>query len=124
MTALSIRQPWAWLIAHGWKDVENRTWKNGFRGWFAIHAARAVPKEDELVAIEREYTVMIPRGELCYGGLIGTAWLKDCVRESKSRWFEGPYGFVIERAEPMPFIPVRGSLWFFELRDEIEVRVL
>lgn len=26
--ALSIRQPWAWLIAHGFKDFENRDWKN------------------------------------------------------------------------------------------------
>jgi len=25
MYALSIRQPWAWLIVHGWKDIENRT---------------------------------------------------------------------------------------------------
>jgi len=23
---LSIRQPWAWLITHGHKDIENRTW--------------------------------------------------------------------------------------------------
>jgi hypothetical protein len=21
--ALSIRQPWAWMIVHGWKDIEN-----------------------------------------------------------------------------------------------------
>jgi hypothetical protein len=26
MKALSIKQPWAWLIVHGHKDVENRTW--------------------------------------------------------------------------------------------------
>ena len=26
MKALSIRQPWAWLIVNGYKDVENRTW--------------------------------------------------------------------------------------------------
>lgn len=27
MKAISIRQPWASLIAHGIKDIENRTWK-------------------------------------------------------------------------------------------------
>ena len=27
--ALSIRQPWAWLIVNGIKDVENRSWKPG-----------------------------------------------------------------------------------------------
>ncbi len=26
MKALSIRQPWAWLIVNGYKNIENRTW--------------------------------------------------------------------------------------------------
>lgn len=29
---LSIRQPWAWLIVNGYKDIENRTWPTHFRG--------------------------------------------------------------------------------------------
>lgn len=29
MKALSIKQPWAWLICKGYKDIENRTWKIG-----------------------------------------------------------------------------------------------
>jgi hypothetical protein len=29
---LSIRQPWCWLIAAGFKTPENRTWRTGFRG--------------------------------------------------------------------------------------------
>jgi len=28
MKALSIKQPWASLIAHGIKNIENRTWKS------------------------------------------------------------------------------------------------
>lgn len=39
MKALSIRQPWAWLILHGGKDIENRSWNTNFRGRFLIHAA-------------------------------------------------------------------------------------
>ncbi len=35
--ALSIRQPWAWLIIHACKDVENRDWPTRVRG----RAARA-----------------------------------------------------------------------------------
>lgn len=42
MKALSILQPWAWLIVEGYKDVENRTWKTGFRGKFLIHAPQVV----------------------------------------------------------------------------------
>lgn len=29
MKALSIKQPWAWLICSGYKDIENRDWKIG-----------------------------------------------------------------------------------------------
>jgi len=32
MKALSIRQPYAWLIIHGYKDIENRTWGTRVRG--------------------------------------------------------------------------------------------
>ncbi|MFI7644097.1 ASCH domain-containing protein [Nonomuraea sp. NPDC049400] len=38
MKALSVRQPWAWAITHGQKDIENRTWTTGYRGPLAIHA--------------------------------------------------------------------------------------
>jgi hypothetical protein len=43
MKALSIRQPWAWLILHAGKDIENRDRKPRnpalhFRGSFLIHA--------------------------------------------------------------------------------------
>ncbi len=27
MKALSIKQPWAWLICAGYKDIENRSWR-------------------------------------------------------------------------------------------------
>ena len=40
MKALSIRQPWAWLIVHGYKDVENRTWSTKFRGRVQVHAGK------------------------------------------------------------------------------------
>jgi len=29
MKALSIKQPWSWLICAGYKDVENRSWRIG-----------------------------------------------------------------------------------------------
>lgn len=28
MKAISVRQPWAWLIIHGGKDIENRDCPN------------------------------------------------------------------------------------------------
>jgi ASCH domain len=32
--ALSVRQPWAWAIVSGYKDVENRSWPTNYRGTY------------------------------------------------------------------------------------------
>ena len=37
MKALSVRQPWAWLIVKGYKDIENRDWPTKKRGRIWIH---------------------------------------------------------------------------------------
>ena len=44
MRALTVRQPWAWAIIHGGKDVENRTRNltGSYRGPVAIHAGLQV----------------------------------------------------------------------------------
>ena len=36
--ALSIQQPWAWLIVNDHKDIENRDWRTHYRGPVLIHA--------------------------------------------------------------------------------------
>lgn len=41
MRTLTVKQPWATLIAEGVKDVENRTWHTKYRGPLAIHAGMA-----------------------------------------------------------------------------------
>ena len=42
MKALSVHQPWAWLIVNGIKIVENRSWSTEFRGRFLVHAGLTV----------------------------------------------------------------------------------
>jgi hypothetical protein len=36
---LSIRQPWAYLITQGYKNIENRGWPTNYRGQFLVHAS-------------------------------------------------------------------------------------
>ncbi len=38
----------------------------------------------------------------------------DCVNQSDSEWFFGDYGFVLNNARPLPFIPCKGALSFFK----------
>jgi hypothetical protein len=44
MRILTVRPPWAWVIVHGGKDVENRVRNiaGAYRGPVAIHAGQAV----------------------------------------------------------------------------------
>lgn len=44
MKAISIKQPWASLIAHGIKDIENRSWRTNYRGRVLIHAGASKKK--------------------------------------------------------------------------------
>lgn len=122
MKALSIRQPWAWLLVNGFKPVENRDWPTRFRGRFLIHASKGMTRAE--YADTRDFAdglgVALPEfDELERGGIIGVADLKDCVSQNTSPWFFGDYGFVIESAKPLPFVPLKGRLGFFEVPDEL-----
>lgn len=117
--ALSIRQPWAWFLAAGHKDVENRSWPTRFRGRILIHAARGCTGAEWSEAAEFAKTAagveVPPLAQLDRGGFIGTMDIVDCVQSSPSPWFFGPYGFVIRDARPLPFVPWRGELGFFKV---------
>lgn len=123
--ALSIRQPWAWLIANGYKDIENRSWNTTYRGEFFIHASKAMTRkeyrqcQDYLDMLARDCNMFLPkivlpeRKELNFGGIIGAATITACVTESDNGWFTGKFGFVLEDARVLPFMPCLGTLGFF-----------
>ena len=46
---------------------------------------------------------------------VGTANLTACVKESKSPWFFGDYGFELRDVMPLPFRPYKGALGFFDV---------
>jgi len=116
MKALSIRQPWAWLIAHGIKDIENRDWPTKFRGEFLIHAAKKFEREAYLRLCEQFNLagVMPQPGAFELGGIVGKAAIVACVTAHSSPWFRGRYGFVVSNASPIALLPERGKLSFFE----------
>ncbi len=132
MKALSIRQPWAWLILNAGKDIENRTWQTQVRGRVLIHAAKGMTIDeyengfDTLLNVKKFYRDRTERRErrvidvpsfeqLERGGIVGSIEIVDCVRRSDSPWFDGPYGFVLRDPKPLPFQTVSGKLGFFEV---------
>lgn len=125
MIALSIRQPWAWLIVHGHKLVENRTWETPYRGPVLVHAGKVMTKAEyqecvdyaELLGI----TCIPPADELERGGFVGRTSIYDCVSDADIRFFEGPFGFLLreEEARFLPFVPYKGHLGFFNVKPEV-----
>jgi hypothetical protein len=100
---LSIRQPWASLITHGLKDVENRTWSTKYRGLVLIHASQNEDKisSDEL---QRRFGVNAPKLRPT-GGVIGVVDIVDCVDHHDSKWFDGDrFGFVLKNPRPFRFV--------------------
>ena len=141
MKILSVRQPWAWLIVAGHKDIENRKWRTSYRGSLLIHASLATEPDD--FPMQREWIetcgIVIPE-DLPRGAIVGSVNL-TAVRWSSqgydgasrfytapdnysNPWFEGPYGFemadAVEFAEPIPW---RGQLGIREASDALAARV-
>ena len=46
MKVLTLKQPWATLVAEGIKKYEFRSWNTHYRGKLLIHAGAGVDKED------------------------------------------------------------------------------
>ena len=123
MKALSIKQPWAWLIIHGGKDIENRSWRTKFRGRFLVHASAGCTKKEWASAVSfalnagliKHPAEVPPINELEFGSIIGSVELVDCVDTSHSPWYMGQNGFVLSDPKPLAIMPYKGRLGFFEV---------
>lgn len=111
MRVIVIRQPWAWLIVNGFKDIENRSWSTHYRGPLLIQAAARRPAPEDL-AYARQRRVKLPQ-EFDLGGIVGSVQLDDCVHRSRSKWFEGPVGWVLSKPKRLSFVPMKGQLGLF-----------
>jgi hypothetical protein len=118
--ALSVRQPWAWLLFHG-KDIENRDWHTARRGPLAIHASAGMTRgeyEDAFEFVRRIDPALAERmggrQALVLGALIGVVDQVDCVTSSPSPWFQGRFGHVYARPRLLETpIPATGRLGFW-----------
>lgn len=112
--AISVRQPWAWALIHGGKDVENRNKAPiGTRQLIGhriqIHAAKGMTRDEYENALDYMLRLGVPcphPSELLRGGVIGSVRLTDVVSERPSRWFFGPRGLVVD--EPQACEPTAG----------------
>ena len=125
MKAITIKQPFASLIAAGLKEYEFRTWKTNYRGEILIHAGKGIDKDamKKFEFLNLDYPT---------GCIIAKAKLMDCVpvteavkeelRKKNFLVYSGTtesadwngYGFKLENVEAMEPIFVNGMLGLWE----------
>lgn len=126
MKVITIKQPWATLIAEGYKEYEFRTWKTKYRGEILIHAGKGIDKE----AVERFKYLKL---DYPVGKIIARAKVVDCVKvddtlrrelaqkdpivykgviDKTSNDWDG-YGFKLENIEKINPIEIDGKLGFW-----------
>lgn len=116
LPALSVRQPWAWLIVNGFKDIENRSRRTHHRGPLLIHAGLSPSDYNPATAewIRQKCGINIPT-ELDFGAVVGLVDVVDCVSSHPSRWFQkGGFGYVLANARRLPPLACRGQLGVFK----------
>lgn len=134
MKIISVRAPWWWWIVYGGKDIENRTWPTAYRGPVLIHAStwwnlRGFNEAwEDARDMERltgkpmvDSGIWSPDKVRSLGGhIVGQANIVDCVRETSSPWFVGPFGFVLADAKPLATpIPFRARLGLFDAPADV-----
>ncbi len=145
--AISIRQPWAHAIVHMGKRVENRTWSTRYRGPIYIHAAKSMKRDEydsfvwwynQVFSGSRYYKEPPAIDSLPRGGIVAKAEIIDCIRsqyalphgitrEQGDRfivpWWQGPYGIVLAKVEPVEFIACNGKLSIYEIDDALKLEM-
>ena len=118
---LSIRQPHAWAIIMGAKDIENRSWKSNYCGRLYIHAGMSERNEtvveDVTARVAKHLRIPVSAAREAYrvhrevglGAIIGSVHMVGCATSYDSEWFDGDYGFIL--GDPQLFdvlIPCKG----------------
>ena len=108
MKALSVKQPWASMIAQGSKMIETRGWPTGYRG-------------DILIVSTKKPDIMdLPLGKaLCTVRLVNCRPMtKFDEQAAKCEWFSGAWAWVLDDIRPIEPFAVRGQLGIYDVPIE------
>lgn len=126
MKIITIKEPFATLIAEGYKEYEFRTWKTKYRGEVLIHAGKGIDKK----AMERFKHLNLNYSS---GKIIAKAVLTDCIKidDSARKMLKNidknlvyssviedtdwnGYGFKLENIEKIDPIEINGKLGLWD----------
>lgn len=104
MKALSIKQPWANLIASGEKTIETRLWATDYRGPLLIVSSKT-PKIEPA-----GYALAIAEVVDCHPMRTADEAAARCER------YPGAFSWVLKNVRKVPIFPVRGKLGLYDVR--------
>lgn len=129
MKVITIKQPWATLIAEGLKEYEFRTWNTKYRGDILIHAGKSIDKKamESFKCYNLEYPIgcIIARAKLTDSIYVDDNFVKKVCQNNpliynvimeKNNW-KG-YGFKLEEIKKINPIYINGklSLWNYDYK--------
>lgn len=130
MKALSVKQPWAALIASGRKTIETRTWKTSYRGPLLIVSSK---KPDKYYNPSRAggYALTMEEWACCvYGCTVCIVHLVDCRPMTEAdeeaagcAVYDGAMSWVLWEPRSTPHLPVRGMPGLFEVAGPVGVQL-
>ena len=132
MKVLSLKEPYASLIANGTKKIETRSWKTSYRGELYIHASLTKIKKE--VLDNEELMSLLDNQDFKFGKIICKCNLVDCkymnddlINEVKKNHNEyicgeysvGRYAWILENIELIKPIEAKGklSIWNYDVEE-------
>lgn len=116
MKALSIRQPFASLVAQGAKTIEVRSWSTDYRGPLLI-CAGLLPHEVRPVPVEG-----LPFGcSLCIADLVNvTEFSREQEALARIKWMPGAFAWHLSNVRQVSQKPVKGQLRLFQIPEHLQ----
>lgn len=110
LTCLSVKQPWAGLIASGVKTLEIRSWSTPYRGPLLIASSLRSDEKGH----QGPFGCALCLVELV--DVIPWARTRDNVRRSCiGHWFPGQWAWVLAGARQVDHFPVKGRLGLYRV---------
>ena len=72
-----------------------------------------MPTSENVQLVKRKHGISVPL-ELEIGGIVGVVDVIDCVESHKSKWFNGPFGWVLANPRCLRFRQCKGALGLFQ----------
>lgn len=130
MKALTICNPYPYLIIARRKTCENRTWATNYRGPLYIHAGKSRQWMDVENGVDLESGIRVDA--MAFGAVVGIAKLVACIHvdskvlpewvakmtEEQRRHVNGPWCWMLEGVTPIGPWPWKGAQGLFEIDED------